>query len=318
MHAWGEPPRVEDIDPPRRAAGRTIVRMEAATVGHIDRTVWSGAFLRHPPLPYIPGVEGAGRVVASDRLPEGARVWLRGRGLGTTMDGTWCELIDAPDDAVEPLPDAVPMTLGAAFFSPTTSAWVALHEVGRLRPGERVLVTGATGAVGSMAVQLALEAGAQVGAVVASADQARQLPAGVEAVVVDPDPAAPPGTPTADPAAHGPAADLLIDTVGGASLQAVLARIVPSGRAVLVGYTGGTTLQLDLPRFLQRDVALLPLNMLRREQAGRAAVPELLARIADGRLTLPVTAFPLHEASAALDWIVRRGHRGRAVLVADS
>ena len=84
---------------------------------------------------------------------------------------------------------------------------------------------------------------------------------------------------------------------------------------MLVGYTAGAAVALDLPAFLQRDVALLPLNMMRREAAGRAAVPELLARLADGRLSLEVQTFPLHEAQAALAWIAQRGHRGRAVLV---
>ena len=84
---------------------------------------------------------------------------------------------------------------------------------------------------------------------------------------------------------------------------------------MLIGYTAGPMLQLDIAHFLQRDVALLPLNMFRREVAGRAAVPGLLARLADGRLHLEVHSFALAEAAAALDWIAQRGHRGRAVLV---
>jgi NADPH2:quinone reductase len=260
--------------------------MHAATVGHIDRTVWRGSFLRHPPLPYTPGVEAAGTVVASERYTAGQRVWLRGSGLGTLFDGTWCELIDAPDEALGVLPDALPMPLGAAFFSPTTSAWVALHEVARLQAGEQVLVTGASGAVGSLAVQLAIEAGCVVTA-------------------VDPD-AEPPLVASAD---------LLIDTVGGSVLSAVLPAVRPGGRAVLIGYTAGPTLQLDIAHFLQRDVALLPLNMFRREAAGRAAVPGLLARLADGRVHLDVRSFALADAAVALDWIAQRGHRGRAVLV---
>ena len=85
---------------------------------------------------------------------------------------------------------------------------------------------------------------------------------------------------------------------------------------MLVGYTAGNALTLDLAHFLQRDVALLPLNMFRRDAAGRAAAPELLARLADGRLRLEVQAFAMEEAAVALDWIAQRGHRGRAVLVA--
>ena len=286
IHGFDAVPALEEVPDPVQRPGRTIVRMQAATVGHIDRTVWRGSFLRHPPLPYTPGVEAAGIVVASERYAEGQRVWLRGSGLGTLFDGTWCELIDAPDEALGVLPDALPMPLGAAFFSPTTSAWVALHEVARLQAGEQVLVTGASGAVGSLAVQLAIEAGCTVTA-------------------VDPDAGPPPVA----------CADLLIDTVGGSVLSAVLPAVRPGGRAVLIGYTAGPTLKLDIAHFLQRDVALLPLNMFRREAAGRAAVPGLLARLADGRLQLDVRSFALADAAAALEWIAQRGHRGRAVLV---
>ncbi|MDH6170469.1 NADPH2:quinone reductase [Variovorax boronicumulans] len=286
IHGFDAVPAVEEVVDPVARPGRTIVRMQAATVGHIDRTVWRGSFLRHPPLPYTPGVEAAGIVVASERYDVGQRVWLRGSGLGTLFDGTWCELIDAPDEALGLLPDALPMTLGAAFFSPTTSAWVALHEVAKLQAGEQVLVTGASGAVGSLAMQLASDAGCTV---------AR----------VDPD-AGPPAVASAD---------LLIDTVGGSVLATALPAVRPGGRAVLIGYTAGPTLQLDIAYFLQRDVALLPLNMFRREAAGRAAAPELLARLADGRLHLDVQSFALADAAIALDWIAQRGHRGRAVLV---
>ncbi|MGO4390120.1 zinc-binding alcohol dehydrogenase family protein [Variovorax sp. M-6] len=307
VHAFDAPPVVEEVPEPRLRPGRTLVRMEAATVGHIDRTVWRGSFLKHPPFPYTPGVEGAGVVIASASLAPGQRVWLRGSGLGTLFDGTWCEQIDAPDEALGLLPDAVPATLGSAFFSPCTSAWVALHEVARVRAGERVLVTGATGAVGSLLVQLALDAGAEVTAAVRSAAQVQAMPAAAKVLVLgDDDPSA---------ALASVTADLLVDTVGGPVLAAALTRVEAGGRAVLVGYTAGNALALDLAHFLQRDVALLPLNMFRREAAGRAAAPELLARLADGRLRLEVQPFALEEAAAAMDWIGRRGHRGRAVLV---
>jgi len=197
------------------------------------------------------------------------------------------------------LPDAVPATLGAAFFSPCTSAWVALREVAQLRAGERVIVSGATGAVGSLAVQLARELGAPAAALVSDAAQAARLPAGVPALSIE---------------QLTPQADVLIDTVGGATLAAALHGVAPGGRAVLVGYTGGTTVEIDLPQLLQRDVALLPLNMLRREAAGRAAAPGLLERLARGSLTLAVQPFALHEAAQALAWIATRGYRGRAVL----
>ena len=284
IHVWGEAPRLENLPEPVPQPGRTLVRMEATTASHLDRSIAAGAFLRHPPLPYVPGVEAAGTVLQSERFAVGARVWLRGAGLGTTEDGTWRETISAPDAALGALPDAIAMPLGAAFFSPCTAAWVALFGVGALQPGERVLISGASGAVGGVAVQLAEAAGAQVTA--------------------------------AGDADHDASAafDLLIDAVGGPPLAGLLARLVPGGRAVLVGYTAGRRVELDLAELMQRDIRLLPLNMLRREAEARAAAPELLARLADGRPHLALRTFALSQAAEAMAWIAERGHRGRAVL----
>ena len=301
VHAWGEAPRIEDVPEPAGGAGLSLVRMHAATVGHIDRSVHGGKFLSRPALPYVPGVEAAGVVLRSAVFPSGQRVWLRGAGLGITRDGTWREVIEAPDDALGILPEGLSYELGSAFFSPCTSAWVALHDVGRVQPGERVLVSGASGAVGSLAMQLAHAAGARPIAVVFDDSQAARLPAASEWVHAG---------------ALEPQAALLIDTVGGAALPTALRGVLPGGRAVLVGYAGGASTQLDLPELLQRDIALLPLNMLRREAAGRSAAPDLLQRLVRRELHLATTAFPLAKAAHALDWIGIRGHGGRAVLTA--
>lgn len=283
ISAWGEGPKVETVRDPVRRPGRTIVKMVAATVGHIDRTVAAGKFMSPPKPPYVPGVEAAGTVVCSDRFAVGQRVWVRGGGMGTRVDGTWCELIDAPDHAVGALPDGVPMAQGSAFFSPCASAWVALHDVGLLQPGERVGVTGASGAVGTAVTQLVRDSGADL----------------VEA-----------------PKSDRPV-DLLIDTVGGPRLQDHLAAVEPGGRVVLVGYTAGEALTVSLPWLLQRDLRLLPLNMYRREEQGRAALPALFERLADGRLSVATQSFAMSDVARAMSWISERGHRGRAVLVPD-
>ena len=297
IHAWGAAPRLDDLPEPEPQPGRSLVRMAATSVGHLDRSIAAGGFLRHPPLPYVPGTEAAGIVLQGERFAAGTRVWLRGGGLGTTEDGTWRETISAPDAALGLLPEAIAMPLGAAFFSPCTAAWVALFGVGALQPGERVLISGATGSVGSIALQLARASGAEV-AVVDNASFAA-----AERIDVEPE-------------AGPPAFDLLVDAVGGPSLAGLLARVVPGGRAVLVGYTSGQRVELDLAELMQRDVRLLPLNMLRRAAEARAAVPELLARLADNRLRLALRPFALAEAAEAMDWIAQRGHRGRAVLLA--
>ena len=305
VHGWGEPPVLETLPEPREADGQSLVRIEAASVGHLDRTIWRGEFLHPPALPYVPGVEGSGVIERSGTFVAGTRVWFRGGGLGTRGDGTWRERCVVPDSILGVLPDAVPFDAGATFFSPCTSAWVALHEVAALRAGERVLVSGATGAVGSIVCQLGRQSGAQVIAVVGRRERLAELDEGVQPVVVDRDD---PRTP------EGLHADVLIDTVGGATLQALLPAVVAGGRAVLVGYLGGSRLMLDLTEFIQRDVSLLPLNMLRREAAGRAAAPRLLERIADGTLRVERRSFAFADAGAALEWLGSPDHRGRAVL----
>ncbi|HEY0878235.1 MAG TPA: zinc-binding alcohol dehydrogenase family protein, partial [Zeimonas sp.] len=220
VHAWGEAPVLDTVPDPVGHEGQAIVRIEAASVGHLDRTIWRGDFLQPPALPYVPGIEGSGVVERSERLASGTRVWFRGGGLGTRRDGSWCERCAVPEEILGVLPDGVPFDAGATFFSPCTSAWVALHEVGRVRAGERVLVTGATGAVGSVACQLAQAAGAEVIAVVGSQARLAQLGEGVRPVVVDRD----------DPhTAGGVQADLLIDTVGGATLSTLLPSVVAGG-----------------------------------------------------------------------------------------
>lgn len=289
--APGARPEPGTVPDPVPGAGETLVRVTAAALGHLDRGVASGAVPMAPPAPYTPGVEGAGVVVAG-ALPAGTPVRLRGGGLGTARDGTAAELVVAPDAAVHAVPPGLDPALVAAFFSPATSAWCALHDVAGVRAGERVAVTGARGAVGALAVQLAREAGAEVVAV------SRRPGPGI---VAELDPCRP--------------VDLLVDTVGGPALPGRVAAVAPGGRAVLVGYTAGAVVPLDLPALLARDVALLPLNMVRRAPAAAIAADALLRRLAAGELRLAVTAYPLGEVVRAWDDLVGGRVDGRAVLL---
>lgn len=298
VHGWGQAPHLEDLpEPAPPGPGRSLVRMHAASIGHIDHTIWSGGFGVHPPLPYVPGTEAAGVVLAGERFAPGTRVWLRGAGLGTRRDGSWRELIDTPNEAMGELPADISYALGASFFSPCTAAWCALHDLGRWQPGERILVTGASGAVGSIVLQLARERGAQAAAVLSPGSASP--PPGIDALALE---------------ALRPEADLLIDCVGGEVLPQALQGVRPGGRAVLVGYTAGTQAPLSLPQLMLGDVALLPLNMMRREAEARALAPALLARLADGRLRLAVETFALSEGAGLLPQLLSRRGRGRPVL----
>ena len=276
------------VDPPAPVTtGQTLIEVMFAAAGHLDRTVWSGRFATNPPLPYVPGVEGSGVVMAcpSGLHAPGTRVWFRGGGLGLDRDGSWTEQVVVPDGIVGALPAGVDFATGACWFSPLGSAWMSVHEIARVEPGERVLVTGATGAVGQVVMQLVAELGAEPVAVAAT----------------DPD------------EIRGPA-DVLIDCVGGEILAAALPAVRAGGRTVLVGYTAGITVTLDLPTFVQRDVSLLPLNMVHRAPAVRALADELLLRLADGRIHLGVRSISIEQVSGVFGEVARRGGGGRVVI----
>jgi NADPH2:quinone reductase len=317
VHDWGAAPTLDEVPAPHRRDGETLVRIEAAAVAHLDLTVASGNFRLKPQLPYIGGVEGCGIVVESPVHEPGTRVMLRGGGLGLVRDGTWAELVATKTHGAAPVPADLPAELAATYFVPTTTAYVALHDIGRLgawpvdgvsaASDEVVIVAGAAGAVGSMVVQLALRAGSTVIGLVSDARQGEQLPSGVEPLRLDDEQRA------AELVKDRPAT-LLVDALGGAALASRARWVRPGGRAVVVGYVAGSDLRLDLPNWLLEDVALLPVNMIRRDAAAREHAAMLGELLAKGELKLQVETFGMTDAGRALHLLATGGLRGRAVI----
>lgn len=316
IHGWGQAPVVENVPVPEPRPGESLVRVESAAAAHLDVTVAGGDFGIKPTLPYVGGVEGCGVIVVSERFAPGTRVILRGGGLGMVRDGTWAELVAVKDKTLVELPEGLSPELGAIFWVPTTTAYNALHVIGRLgawlpevtnSADEHVVVGGAAGAVGAMVAQLAVRSGASVTALVADEGQAERVVAGATVVVAGDEAATKKLT-------DDRSATLLVDTVGGSELIARSRWVQPGGRAVVVGYVGGDDVHIGLSNWLLADVALLPVNMIRREEEARSAVPQLAAMLAAGELTLDYETFGLSEVGRALE-LLRRGQvRGRAVV----
>lgn len=318
VHDWKVAPTVDEVPMPQPGEGESLVRVEAAAVGHLDRTVAGGDFGMKPTLPYVGGVEGCGVIVSSDEYAEGTRVMLRGGGLGLQRNGTWAEFVTVSTRSVSPLPEGLPAELGATYFVPLTTAASALGDIGRLgswgapdvetAADEVVLVAGAVGAVGSMVCQLALRQGARVLGLVLDAEQAKRLPEGVEPVL------------SGDSEAQSQFVkerplSLLVDTLGGDGLNARMSWVRAGGRAVSIGYVAGETAPIDLPNWLLLDVALLPVNMIRRNARARELAEELAPLLVSGELVLDVEAFEFGAAGEALDALGAGRLRGRAVLI---
>lgn len=315
FHEWGTTLSVDTLPLPEPSGQESLVRIDAAAVAHLDLTVASGTFDVRPTLPYVAGVEGAGTVLISPTMSPGTRVIVRGVGVGLTRSGTWAEYAAIPEDALTLLPEELAPEVAASFFVPGTTALAALDDVGRLGRwfedvpvhDEVVVVTGATGAVGATVTQLALARGCTVLAVVSRPERATLVPVGAQVVVASrPDEAA-------ELAAARPGT-LLVDTLGGSGLGDQAGWIRPGGRAALVGYTAGEEVSLHLPNWFGRDVAYLPVNMIRRTQQARAAVPDLAGLLAAGTLTLAVEVHDLDDAQSAVDALRGRRASGRVVI----
>lgn len=185
VHDWDTTPTIDDVPTPVRAEGETLIQVEAAAAGRLDLTVASGTFGVTPALPCVPGTDGSGIVVESETFEPGTRVAVRGAGVGLTRPGTWAEQVSVPDGGLAAVTAGLSPALAATYFVPTTAAWTALHEIAHLGADEHVVVAGAAGAVGSMAVQMALLAGAQMTALVATEVQKSSVPSGADAITID-------------------------------------------------------------------------------------------------------------------------------------
>ena len=159
----GSPPHLEEIEAPARAAGHALLAPTAVPLNPIDIATSTGVFYGgSPPTPYTPGSEGVARIVESDALAEGTRVYVSGDGLGRTRDGTLAEQAVVAEEIPTPIPDEVSDEVAGACGTAGLSGWLPVVWRARTGPEDRVLVLGATGTVGLAAVQAARIVGAQV------------------------------------------------------------------------------------------------------------------------------------------------------------
>ncbi|MHB9755757.1 quinone oxidoreductase family protein [Streptomyces sp. BYX5S] len=299
LEEFGTLPRLTERPVPEPRPGHTLVRTAAATAAHLDLNILDGQFGILPELPFVPGTQGSGYVLASDTHPVGSLVRLRGEGLGLSRDGAWAEHALVPDAAAEVMPEGTDPALACIYFSPVGTAWATVHDITKVRPGERVLVTGASGAVGAMAVQLAARAGAEVIGAVGRPTKLEHVPDAAKALLAK----------DLSEETIGGKVDVLIDTVGGRILRDALTLVRPRGRAALLGYTAGRELTLDLADFFLADVTLLPVNMISRSPEVAPDVLRLLPDLSSGALSLPYERYGMD----ALGTAVERLRTGQAV-----
>lgn len=306
----GEEPAHQDHPDPAAGPGTTVVAVTAAPIVPLDLLCASGtSYFGRPAVPYVPGTQGVGVVEASDRWAPGTRVFVSTSAGMAPGDGSLAERCAVPDDAVVPLEAGVPDVQAAALGMSAVAAWQALTERGRFHPGERVLVLGAGGAVGQVAVAAAKHLGAaRVVAVARSAQaQERARRAGADEVV--------PLEGDVDRLtarlqnACGGSVDLVIDPVFGAAATAACRVLAEHGRLVNLGGSAGDAAQFSSAVLRSRTVDVLGYtnNALTPDQR-RRALEAVFRHAAAGRLDVAHEQLPL--AAVAEAW--RRQADGRA------
>ena len=298
VEAVGAPPVARDVDEPARGERSALVAVAAAPLNPVEIRVASGRHPRQAEPPYVPGLEGAGTVVESDRLPPGTRVRFEGAALpGFGAQGTLAERAAVPEESLVELPGEVAYDLAAALGVVGITALLALERAAPAG-GERVLVLGATGAVGQMAVQLAkpMGAGRVVGAGRSAERLTRVRELGADEVVELA------GGDLADrfERAAGGRPEIVIDSLWGEPAMAALRALATEGRLVNVGQSAGTEVRVPLESVRNRQGAIHAISSgwtgLERKAA---AYRQLLEHVLAGRITVARDVLPLDEVAAA-------------------
>ena len=315
---WGGPEvlKLEEMPDLEAGPGEVLIRLKAIGVNPYEAYMRSGVYAFLPEFPAILGGDGAGEVAAVGagvtRFAVGDRVYVAGS-VGGLMIGCYAELTLRREEDVFPLPDKASFAAGAAMGVPYGTAYYGLHTRGRAKPGETVFVHGASGAVGTAALQLARAHGMTV---IGSAGSAR----GLELVgqqgahhVVDH---------TKDgymeqvrEMTGGEGPDLILEMLANVNLENDMALAARYGRIVIIGNRG--SIEVTPRQAMMKELDILgialpncPPDDLRRLHRG------LIAGLENGSLQ-PVIGreMKLEEAAQAHVAVLEPGAYGKIVLL---
>ncbi len=299
-----------DVDAPTAAEGQVLIAVKAAGVSFPEVLQTRGLYQLKPPVPFTPGAEIAGEVIAAGEdtgFKPGDRV------AGFCLLGGFAEQVAAQADVVFPLPDNVSYEQGAALPLNYITAYFSLIERGHLASGESVLVHGAAGGVGTAAIQVAKAFGAgHVIAVTSTPEKgAVALEAGADEFVLAE------GFKDAVKAAGG--VDIVVDPVGGDRFTDSIRCLKDDGRLLVIGFTDGEIPTVQVNRLLLNNVSVVGVGWgayaLKRPGHIATEWAAILPHIESGALT-PVIGetYALADAGKALALLDDRQATGKVLL----
>ena len=297
LRVCGRPPEVAERPAPVPGNGQVAVTVTAAPITPLDLLCASGSsYFGTPETPYVPGVQGVGR------LMDGTAVWFGTSAGMQPGDGSMAASVVVAADAVVPLPAGVPMNVIAALGLSAVAAHSALTVAGGLGAGEQVVVLGAGGVVGQVAVQLALLGGARRVIAVARSAEARERAVrlgAASAVQLFAEDTVDTLAARLRDAADGPV-DLVIDPVFGVPAAAALRVLRPGGRLVNLGSAAGATAPIESAVLRSGSLRVIGYTNNALSIAERAASLGVIAEhAAAGRLTVDHEVVPFAEVAGA-------------------
>ena len=315
VHEFGGPEvlAIHEVADPAPTADQVLVGVHAAGVNPVDVYIQTGRYSTTPVLPYIPGKDGAGIVLAVGTNVDGFAIGDRVFFSGADTIGSYAERVACESTRVFPLASGLSFSQGAAIGIPYATAYRALFHKARAAAGEWLLVHGASGGVGLAAVQLAVAAGLRVIGT-AGSDAGRRLvrDQGAHHVL---DHAAP-GYLDAIPAlTRGHGVDVIIESLANINLARDLDVVARGGRVVVAGNRG--PVEVNLRAAMTRDAEILPFVLANTSARDYASISSgILAGLDNGTLRPIVAAeLPLGRASHAHREILESNARGKIVLV---
>jgi NADPH2:quinone reductase len=309
--------KLEEVPDPKPGAGDVLVRIRAAGVNPVDAYIHTGTYVRKPPLPYTPGFDGAGDVEAvgagvTDVKP-GDRVYVAGPGKTGVGAGTYAELAVCLPSQLHPLPARGSCAQGAALGVPYCTAYRALFQRAWAKPGDTVLVHGATGGVGIATVELAHARGMRViGSGGTDAGLATVRAHGADVTVNHREPSY---IDAIRQAIGGRGADVIVEMAAHINLDRDLGLLAKGGRVVVVGNRG--RVEIDPRQAMGRDAAILGMTLFNVSDADFVEIhAALIAGLTNGTLN-PVVGreMPLADAARAHQAVMEPGAHGKIVLV---
>jgi putative PIG3 family NAD(P)H quinone oxidoreductase len=301
---------VEQHPDPDPGSGEVLVRVRAAGLNGADMMQRRGLYPAPAGSPQeIPGLELAGEVLA---LGPGAQRFAVGdRVMAIVGGGGQAELATVHERQLMPVPSALDWPQAGGLPEVFTTAHDALYTQAQLRTGERLLVHGGAGGVGTAAIQLAAAGGSRVIATV----RRQELRAGVAALGAE-------AVAPEDFAAHGPF-DVILELVGAPNLSENLRALGSGGRICVIGVSGGARGELDLLALMGKRARIHGSTLRARPLeekalAARALEREVLPLVQSGAVSVPISrTFALADAREAYDQFAAGGKLGKIVLLND-